>query len=32
VQQSKKGMFVAALLYIVLGLSFNRFIMSSIGS
>ena len=30
VQQSKKGMFIAALLYIVLGLSFNRFIMSSV--
>lgn len=30
VQQSRKGMFTAALLYIVLGLAFNRFIMSSI--
>jgi len=30
VQKSKKGMFIAALLYIVLGLAFNRFIMSSI--
>lgn len=30
VQKSKKGMFIAALLYIVLGLSFNRFIMSSV--
>jgi len=28
VQQSKKGMFIAALLYIVLGLAFNRFIMT----
>ena len=30
VQKSKKGMFIAALLYIVLGLAFNRFIMSSL--
>jgi Ni/Fe-hydrogenase subunit HybB-like protein len=30
VQKSKKGMFIAALLYIVLGLALNRFIMSSI--
>jgi len=30
IQQSKKGMFIAAVLFIVLGLSFNRFIMSSI--
>jgi Ni/Fe-hydrogenase subunit HybB-like protein len=30
VQQSNKGMFIAALLYIVLGLSFNRFIVTSI--
>jgi len=30
VQQSGKGMFIAAVLYIVLGLGLNRFIMSSI--
>ncbi len=28
VQQSKKGMFIAALLYIILGLAFNRFILT----